>query len=69
MRGFTFDEFGLTQRERQVLEGLAGGVKQVEIAEMMGVSAMRVSQLKKSLIRKGMVGEDGLLTERGREAL
>jgi len=63
------DEFGLTQREGQMLAMLADGKNQSEAAIALGISRMRASQLKRQLMEKGMITPTGLISKKGKEAL
>ena len=63
------DEFGLTQRERELLKLLAAGKNQSEAAIELGISRMRASQLRGQLREKGMITPTGLISKKGKEAL
>lgn len=54
------NEDSVTERERQVLAGLAQGQNLSEVAASIGVSRQRVHQLIRSLEEKGVLRrEDG----------
>ena len=43
------DELGLTERDRKVAAGIRAGRKQTQIAEELGISRQRVSEIVKRL--------------------
>jgi len=59
------DRNGLTARERQVRDGIAAGMCQLDIGELLGISKQRVWQLVASLKKKGALSEDGLTVLEG----
>ena len=70
MRSWTNDRFGLTGRERQVLELRFLGLHWADIARELGLSRNRVKQIKKQLQEKGMLTPKTCVpSKKGREAV
>lgn len=65
------DSLGLTTRERQVLTMRVRHEKMLwkDIAATLGVTKFRVTEIKRNLLKKGMLDPDGSVSEEGRMAV
>jgi len=65
------DRHGLTTRERQVLTLRAQNPDGMwkDIAGLLGVSKFRVTEIKRSLVAKGMLTDGGQVSEQGKEVV